>query len=506
MSEFDRSLRLFQELDGLDDSFIEAGMLPDTQTLSVGRGKHRSSQSPLLRFLNSGWGVAILCAVVSLSVLTATVRWGLNGGTEDAPSAGHSPSQEGSSPMDTYPEETVPLPEASNRVPAGTVSVDENRLRYVSYGDGTCSCLGFERDSGQTALHIPDYSPDGDVVVSIDSYAFRNSLELTEVTLPAGLRRLDHKTFPMEAPIYRLYGNILYIGSDENPYLVAVATADNRPGATSIHPDTRVIACHALTYDAGSYFALKWKDSVPVYTDDEVFTLPSGLRGIGEYALLDVGRDIAYNGYLVGWDALTSAPHTGLVRTVDGEGITVTCRDGRLQTVPTEADTVYLDATAFCQNGILYGGYFTYRRRVHEDYYAWIRDPSAFAEGPDQFMTDSAPFGTDSRVLTLTELSSVTLSTEEVEEPALRAFAESFNRDPIALYDGKAVVMLYLRESALYTHTVSHVAVADGEICVTLTRGASMSGGGAGGRFILIPVDDPDGTLAGAVVRYEIVE
>ena len=67
MSQFDSTLRLFEAMDGLDDTFIEESMLPDGgRPASVLRG--RGNRNGLLsRFARSGWAVAILCAVVSLS-------------------------------------------------------------------------------------------------------------------------------------------------------------------------------------------------------------------------------------------------------------------------------------------------------------------------------------------------------------------------------------------------------------------------------------------------------
>lgn len=510
MSQFDSTLRLFEELDGLDDAFIEESMLPDTMALTPIRGRRtrRGGQNPLARFMNSGWGVAILCAVVSLGVLTAIVRLGIedmNVGNSEAPGE----NRPAGSVDDMLPSETdepVTLPDESVRVPVGTSSVDESGIQYVSYGDGTCICMGFTAQSGQTALHIPDHSPDGDVVVSIHSYAFRSCLELTEVTLPAGLRELDHKSFPMEADIYHLYGNILYLGSVRNPYMVAVATADNRPGATSLHPHTRIVACHALTYDAGSYFALAWGDKLPAYTDDEVFSIPSGLLSIGEYGLLDVGRDVYYNGYLVGWDALTAAGHRDLIRTRDGSPITVTCLDGETQSLHTEPRAVSVDATAYVADGVLYGGYVSYTRCVNQDYYTWLRDPSAFAEGPDQFITVSAVFGKEPRVLTLGELETVTFLTAGITDQALMSHLEAHNQSPATLYAGKAVVMLYLSEPALYAHAVTSVTAQDGHIHVTLARIAGGAEAMVGNRWILIPVSDPDGLLQNATVSYEIAE
>ena len=507
MSQFDSALRLFEELDGLDDAFIEEGMLPDTAIATPlrGKGSHRKGKNPLIRFMNSGWGVAMLCVIVSVSVLAAVVKLGLKD-----PAGNLNPPGE-NLPNDGFTGETLPsetdeqptLPDESDRVPAGTASVDEAGLRYVSNGDGTCVCMGYTADEGQTAVHIPDYSPDGDIVTSIYSYAFRDRIHLTEVTLPAGLRSYDRNTFPMEAEIYHLCGNILYLGSDDNPYLVAVSTADNRPGATSLHPHTRLLADRALTYDSGSYFAMKWADQLPVYTDSEVFVLPSSLAYVGAYALLDVGRDITYNGYLVGWDALTARPHAGLSRTPEGQAVTVHCLDGSAETVPSEPREVRLDSTAYVDNGVLFGGYYSYYRGINEEYYAWLNNPEAYTSIPEQFLTDGAVFGSESRVLTSEELASVNFTLSGVADPSLADFAESYNRDPAALYKGKSVILLCLTEQNLYRHTVTDIAVSEGRVHVTLSREGGREDA-EGTRFILVPVSDPDGSLAGADVTVSV--
>ena len=507
MSQYESALRLFEELDGLEDAFIEEGMLPDTAIGTPLRGKafHRKGKNSLIRFMNSGWGVAMLCAVVSISVLAAVVKLGLKDPAGDLNPPGENVPNDGFT-GETLPSETdeLPtLPAESDRVPAGTSSVDEAGLRYVSNGDGTCVCMGYTADEGQTAVHIPDYSPHGDVVISIYSYAFRDRIHLTEVTLPAGLRSYDRNTFPMEAEIYRLCGNILYLGSDDNPYLVAVSTADNRPGATSLHPHTRLLADRALTYDSGSYFAMKWADRIPTYTDSEVFSLPSSLAYIGAYALLDVGRDIAYNGYLVGWDALTARPHTGLSRTPEGEAVTVHCLDGTAETKPTEAREVRLDSTAYVRDGVLFGGYYSYYRGINEDYYAWLHDLEAYTSIPEQFLTDGAVFGTESRVLTAEELASARFTLSGVGDASLADFVENYNRDPAVLYRGKSVVLLCLTESNLYQHSVADITASEGRVHVTLTREGGREDA-EGTRFILVPVHDPDGSLRGASVTVSV--
>ena len=216
MSVYEETLRLFEEMDGLDDSFIEESMLPDQIPTS------KKKLHFLSAFLGSGLGVAILCAVVSVGLLVALIQAGLLDGSlsgnmspgADAPAGNHPDYQE------EITDEPVTLPEESTRVPAGTRSEDESGLYYVSYGDGTCICMGYVRYEEQSELSIPTYSPHGDVVTAIYSYAFRNCLSLQSVSLPAGLRSLDHRTFPMEVPIYHLYGHILSLGSSSNPYIL----------------------------------------------------------------------------------------------------------------------------------------------------------------------------------------------------------------------------------------------------------------------------------------------
>ena len=505
MSQFDSTLRLFEAMDGLDDTFIEESMLPDGgRPASVLRGQGNRN-GLLSRFARSGWAVAILCAVVSLSVLTAIVKLGIGAPAGDS----HPPQNQGPANQvtDTLPSETdepVTLPEESDRVPAGTTSVDEQGLRYKSNGDGTCTCMGFTADEGQTTLRIPNHSPDGDVVTALNSYAFSNLIGLTEVILPAGLRSYDRGTFPMEAEIYHLYGNILYLGTENNPYMVAVATADNRPGATSLHPHTRLLADRALTYDSGSYFAMKWGDSVPEYTDSEVFSLPSTLAYVGEYALLDVGRDVTYNGYLIGWDSLTASPRTGLIRTVDGQPVTVTCLDGVTPSETFELRDVRVDSGATLEGDVFFGGYYTYYRGINEDYYAYLREPEAYAAIPEQFVTVSAVFGEESRVLTADELAAVRLLPSFTGDADLTAFAEAFNRDPAALYAGKTVVMAYLTENSMYDHTLTDITVTDGRIHITLTRTGEDAADAVGSRFVLIPVEDPEGEMAVYEVEVEV--
>ena len=48
MSQYESALRLFEELDGLNDAFIEEGMLPDASVMTPIRGGRWSITSNLV--------------------------------------------------------------------------------------------------------------------------------------------------------------------------------------------------------------------------------------------------------------------------------------------------------------------------------------------------------------------------------------------------------------------------------------------------------------------------
>ena len=501
-----QALRLMEELDGLRDDFIEAAMLPDNQVSHKSGGSGRV----IRKIMKSGLTAALLAGVLYLGLLAVIVRLG-QPSTNDAVAPEGSPPENGTYEDTTPPvtQETPTTPEEEERAEPGTVSVDENGLTYVSNGDGTCICKGFVDKEGQTTLHIPNYSPDGDVVVTLDNFAFRTCYELTEVILPDGLRKLDHNTFPMEAPIYTIYGNILYLSGHSYPYMVAVATIDGNPGRTSLAPGTRIIAGRAFTYDVSAYYALHWRDQAKEEPEQSIFTVPSSVIHIGEYGLLDVGKPITYNGFLVGWDALTSGDYNGLIRTVGGEPVTVTCLDGTTVTRAFVAADVKLSGgTTLGEDGVLYGGYLSYTGKLNTDYYAWLANPDGFDKIPDQFITTQEIFGTQNRVLTDEELRSVRLSVQgTTDDDSLVAFLDAYNRDSSDLYKGQSVVMILLDDmEAFYRFTVSEVVVTPDHVHVVFERLSDDVIQLKSKQFVLIPVDDPAGRLAEATVSFEIID
>ena len=62
------SLDLFEKFDGLDDQFISEAEIPDAHLAAkvLPMSGHKSKFSQII---NSGWGVAIICVLVAVSVM-----------------------------------------------------------------------------------------------------------------------------------------------------------------------------------------------------------------------------------------------------------------------------------------------------------------------------------------------------------------------------------------------------------------------------------------------------
>ena len=66
---------LFEKMTNISDEYVrEAALIPGMRRTH--RDRHDRPENALTRFMNSGWGVAMLCAVVSLIAVIALARWG----------------------------------------------------------------------------------------------------------------------------------------------------------------------------------------------------------------------------------------------------------------------------------------------------------------------------------------------------------------------------------------------------------------------------------------------
>ena len=63
---------LFEKMADISDEYIAEAALGD----AYGNPRREKEENPVIRFLNSGWGVAMICAIVSLAAVVGLVRWG----------------------------------------------------------------------------------------------------------------------------------------------------------------------------------------------------------------------------------------------------------------------------------------------------------------------------------------------------------------------------------------------------------------------------------------------
>ncbi len=74
----------------ISDEYIAEAALGD----AYGNPRREKEENAFIRFINSGWGVAMICAIVSLIAVVAMVKWGQMGDPVDPVGPSGSPSKE----------------------------------------------------------------------------------------------------------------------------------------------------------------------------------------------------------------------------------------------------------------------------------------------------------------------------------------------------------------------------------------------------------------------------
>jgi hypothetical protein len=106
----------------------------------------------------------------------------------------------------------------------------------------------------------------------IEDHVFENCKNLTSITIPDGVTRIGESAFKSCTSLnYNIYGGIKYLGNEDNPYLVAISTTDNKLTSYEIHKQTK--------FFAGGVF----KNCIGLTR----ITIPNGVREIGMYAFYD---------------------------------------------------------------------------------------------------------------------------------------------------------------------------------------------------------------------------
>ena len=190
-----KGMTAFACMSDLDLDLIEESMSLFTPTAApLVRG--RRADTALSRFFGSGWGVAVLCAAVSISVLVAIVLAGRGGWVTPPPDTVESETTEKEWEEPTEPDGETDTGEDTDgtvETPAETEGdtepategvlhpdVTEGGVLFISQGDGTCKIKGADRTYAGEIL-VPEKSPYGDTVTAVAAGAFKGFKSVTAV-------------------------------------------------------------------------------------------------------------------------------------------------------------------------------------------------------------------------------------------------------------------------------------------------------------------------------------
>ncbi|MBQ9780491.1 MAG: hypothetical protein IJW00_06060 [Clostridia bacterium] len=166
----------FKMLSSIQDEYILES-LPDYVTLAA---RKRRKESSVIRFFNSGWGVACICALVAVGVMAFIIRAGQGPWT---PPGGTMEESELESPTAPTTEEPTEEPTEADTTPyfdpelldidtyQGMTPDIPYKIVYHSLGDGTCVVTNVIINilyEGDITIEIPETSPADETVVDIN--------------------------------------------------------------------------------------------------------------------------------------------------------------------------------------------------------------------------------------------------------------------------------------------------------------------------------------------------
>lgn len=133
--------------------------------------------------------------------------------------------------------------------------------------------------------------PDG--VTKICENAFKDCTELTNITIPNSVTEIGFFTFSgCENLEYNEYGNALYIGNVDNPYLILVKAKDTSITSCEINNDTKIILYAAFdgcknveTLVIGD--GITSFDNLPITPALKEVTIGKGITSICDYAFFN---------------------------------------------------------------------------------------------------------------------------------------------------------------------------------------------------------------------------
>ena len=101
--------------------------------------------------------------------------------------------------------------------------------------------LAFYKCTALTSVNVPDS------VTSIGDYAFDGCPNLTTINIPTSLTSLGEYALPRSLKGTTTYENGLYLGSQDNPYLILMDIVDHSVRNFVVHKDTKIIYTGAVS-------------------------------------------------------------------------------------------------------------------------------------------------------------------------------------------------------------------------------------------------------------------
>lgn len=300
----------------IDHDLIEESMeLFDADVLSP----VTKTPNAFSRFMNSGWGVAVICAFVSLGVLAGIIWAGQNppdgpfvpiGGTEKESLA------ESEGDIVTEPEhfDTKAPTEVLTEVPTEPATegvmhdpITQDGLTFVSNGDGTCSVSAADTTLAGK-ITIPEASPYGDRVIVIAAYGFQNCTAMTYVSLPDSV---------IEIKSYAFRGCIGLLNIQMPKVLTAMGTAvfQQCTGLTSISMPKGIKTLPRQTFETCTELSsVEFADGLVKIGDNafngcsrlKILHIPGTLESVGNSAFLNCCglNQIYFRGTREQWEAV----------------------------------------------------------------------------------------------------------------------------------------------------------------------------------------------------------
>lgn len=239
MSGFD----IFEKLGQLPDDILDEYFIWSVMAKPKARPRGPGLMS---RFFNSGWGVAILCAVVSVSVVIGIIQAGQQSLSPPAWESRPVTGPEESETEVSSSEENTEIETETEAITDAPVIYEYAGIQYTVQEDLTCYVSGVSASlTGRVTL--PTSLPSGEIVTAVGDKAFY-AAAVTSVTLPDTVTSIGEKAFWGCRTLTEIHlGNgVSAIGKAAFDGCTSLTTIMIPEGVRSIREDT-FFGCYKLT-------------------------------------------------------------------------------------------------------------------------------------------------------------------------------------------------------------------------------------------------------------------